>query len=145
MKTARGTYYYIRVGTAFYAGEQPVKVERYVEVPDPEELRRRKKEFGLPAYRFRETNRGTGWSNNFTRTRKGRMFNHHAKYADLRMPTKSVLVEFHTGNYIEQWTDDQAKAKKFRLQSKALAKAEEIAKTNGMVDKRPIVEFYGGE
>ncbi|HYG36766.1 MAG TPA: hypothetical protein VEC99_18380 [Clostridia bacterium] len=136
-KTPRGTYYYLCVADQFYEGEQPVKIpgpkkfrlERYNPNPAVKQPKEKKKA------RYK-SNRFVPDSNYHGRKHKGtRHWKSHGGQTLVRIAgsdsntyTMEVDDAVHTGEYTAKWTPEVSKAKKFRIHSKAVAKAEELAK-----------------
>ena len=139
MKTVRGSYFYICVGDNFYAGTRPIMTT--VLVDKPRELTAKEKE--IPKYRRIISSR---WGHYREPVRNGK----HDKWRyglieSVKEPTKQVEVIVPSNQYIDEWTTEFEKAKKFRNEQKALAKAEELAKNNCMDKIKPKVVFYKGD
>ncbi len=139
-KTKRGSYYYISVGDSYYAGTRPVMASKTV-VVDREWTEDEKKK---PRYR-RAVNRGYGHYR--VPTKKGKHDTWRYGYYETRIakPGEKIKVDVPSGKYVEDWTTDFTKAKKFRIESKALAKATELAKSNSMDKIKPKVTLFEGD
>lgn len=139
MKTIRGTYYYIEMAGAFYAGTRPIMKEVTV-IKDREWTDKEKQK---PLYRRNERHQH-GWTPMYP-TRKGQRHTHYSGghvHLQVKKPAEKVTESVPTAEYVDVWTEDFKKAKQFRLKSKAEAKATEL----GMSDKvKPKVLFYKGD
>ncbi|MNV31182.1 hypothetical protein D3C71_1224810 [compost metagenome] len=60
-------------------------------------------------------------------------------------PYKSEFVSVPSNEFVADWTDQLDKAKKFRIHSKALAKADELAKALGVSKVLPKVVLFEGD
>lgn len=139
MKTKRGTYYYIELGSAYYAGTRPVMVEVKRTSVDAEKLA--KKRETLPRYQLDRT----GQYGQLLMRGDGSRRYKSSKGTWTGTPYKSEYVEVPSNQYVDDWSQDFAKAKKFRIHSKALAKADELAKALGVSKVKPKVVLFEGD
>lgn len=137
MKTKPGTYYYIKIGDGFYAGTRPVMVEATKKVVDQERLKELRKHF--PKYQMSKTSISTTWK------RAHNVKYHNRGFISSGLPTSSETIMVPSAEFVDELTLDFNKAKKFRIKSKALAKADELAKANSMSKMKPQVLLYEGD
>lgn len=133
MKTVRGTHYVVQIGNRFYKGEVPETIEGKEKLVDKPALKKLLKEKGIPKYMQEEpkmsryTMRAYRFSNQHGLPDVGYKVK-NKRINDWGLPSKTVEFEVKTGRYLPEYTDAQDAAKKFRLKSKAVAKANELAK-----------------
>jgi len=140
MKTKRGSFYYICVGNNYYAGTRPIMTT--IKVKEPRDWT--DKEKAKPRYR-RVNRQGYGHYQVPNARGKNGIYRWGDRETVIKTPMKDVIKEVPSSEYVEDWTQDFAKAKKFRIESKALAKAEELAKSNSMDKIRPRVLLHEGD
>lgn len=140
MKTKRGTYYYIQVGPSFYAGTRPVMVEVKRTSVDAERLKEKRK--NLPKYQLNKVGSGYG---RFVMRGDGSRRVKSSKAVHTSVPMKDEYIEVPSNQFVNDWTSDATKAKKFRIHSKALAKADELANSLGLDKVKPKVILFEGD
>ena len=138
MKTKLGTYYYIQVGPSYYAGTKPVMVEATRTVVDAVKLKELRKQ--VPKYQL---DRNGQFGRFLMRGQDRKYKQRYGTWTDT--PKKSVDVLVPSGTFVDDWTTDFTKAKQFRIHSKAVAKAAELAKSFAMETIKPKIELFEGD
>ncbi len=138
MKTRRGTFYYIQVGERFYAGTRPIMRKAERTVVDEERLKKIRER--VPKYQLNRN----GQYGRFLMRGTDRRYK-QATGSWTTTPTKKELIEVPSNQYVDDWTDDVTKAKPFRIHSKALAKADDLAKSLSLNEVKPKVLLFEGD
>lgn len=139
-KLKRGQAYVIRMGPAYYAGTRPEKV--LVKVAKDGEWSTR--QLSKPRYQRGLVSRPMVNPNKKAGEKNKRWSNYWGGEV-LDQPKKPYKVTVNelapSAKYVDDWAEDIKQAKKFRLESKALAKAEELVKMLGLVKTKIHVEL----
>lgn len=137
MKTKRGTYFYIEMAGAYYAGTKPLTTTKEVSVQ--REWTETEKE--KPRYQRHSSSK---WGRYSLPAKNGKHVSwHYGRILDKRLPTETKKVSVPTGEYEDVWSEDFTKAKPFRLKKKAEEKA--IMLSHGLKEVKATVHFHEGD